>query len=240
MSLSNQFIRDNIPALPGGDIDTLPMPVATPRGIPSRAIDGVPRFEVVAKQKSDGSFFNVEYVSILTAGDAKATPRLKVTGAIREKYRPYYDLWRQGIETAPQGTPLEAWPEMTPALVMTFKVNNLFTVEQVRDCAEANDTRIPMFGTWKRKAREYLDARKGTAGLEAQARENTMLREGMKLLEQQMQEMGRRYDALLSSKDEPPALQSVSDGLRPSGSAPEAADAPRPKAQPRPKPPITQ
>lgn len=201
---THEFTRNNIPAIPDfADSDAIAAPhrPQAPHGSPPTARDGTPRFEIVAKKRADGSYHNVEYVTILVPGDNKAAPRMKVSDGLREKYRYWYDRWRAGLETRPDGTPLEMWPalEGDPALIMTFRVNNLFTVEQVRDCPDAFDTRIPMFSTWKRKAREYLDLRKDQVKIEKQDAENQALKRSIQFLQQQIAEINAKASPVAQS-----------------------------------------
>jgi len=194
------FTYDGIPDLP--DIPADPLPAQPPqqfnqprRGGAMDASNGIPKFEVVAKRRADGSYHNVEYVTVLTPGDPKAQPRHKVTDEIRNKYAPYYRMFRQGLEASPEGTPLESWPVMTPAQIRELKANNIFTVEQLRDMPDSSNHRIPMVRTLKNRATQWLETKKNADAVDAQARENETLRNGMSMLEKQIADLQTRLDA---------------------------------------------
>lgn len=63
------------------------------------------------------------------------------------------------------GTPLEAWPAMTPALVKNFKALNIANVEALADVSDGNLQNIGIGArVWRDKAKAYLeDAEKGAA-----------------------------------------------------------------------------
>lgn len=204
-----QVTTEGLPPLPDGPEMSLPQPQQFHRQAPSMSF-GIPRFEMVAVRRADGTFMNVEFVTILTPGDPKAAPRHKVTDALRDRYRQHYEMWRRGIEVAPQGTPLEAWPIMTPAQVQTLKANNIFTVEQLRDMADSNNHRIPMAATLRQQARKWLEMKKEDDALAKAQQENDALRNGMAMMERHMQEMADRIARVEGEKPNPePELLNV-------------------------------
>lgn len=189
--------HDQLPPLPMDDFGAPPPPqVANPRG-PARPDAGVPLFEIVAIRKADGTYANVEYVSILTPGDPKAVPRHKVNDALRQQYRPWYDRFRAGMEMTTTGVPLEMWPVLTPAQVHALKAINIFSVEQLTQIADSNLHHIPMGQTLRRQATEWLRAKKDADAVENNRRERDTLLDGQRMLEQQVAELTRR----LAEKD---------------------------------------
>lgn len=169
-------------------------------GGPGRPMNGIPRFELEAKRRPDGTYENVEYVTILTSGDPKAAPRHKVTDAIREKYKPWYEHWRAGLETSPTGTPLEMWPILKPAQVHELKAINIFTVEQLAEIADNNLHRIPMGRTLKNQAAAWLQTKKEADGVEAARRENQTLKDGMSVLEEQVKALSAKLEETQASE----------------------------------------
>jgi hypothetical protein len=55
----------------------------------------------------------------------------------------HYDAWKQGNEVPVDGTPLGAWPALTPEQVQALKTMGLRTVEEIRDASEGIVTRFP-------------------------------------------------------------------------------------------------
>lgn len=187
-----------IPPLPQ-DRAIIGGPAVAPQsfGAPGQpAASGIPIFELVAQRQADGTYRNVEYVTIKTPGDVRAMPRRKVTDGLRDKYRTYYDRFRQGLEMAPDGAPLEMWPVLSPAQVLHLKSLNVFTVEQLAEMADANLGAIPMGRTLKNQAIAWLGAKQKADTVENARRENETLRMGMSMLEEQNQALVKRLEAL--------------------------------------------
>lgn len=191
---ANSYMLDpaGLPPLPDGPVYMPAPPPPQPGqlyGNAQRPMDGIPQFELKAVLTADGSYKNVEYVDILTPGDTKSMPRHKVTDYHRNKYRPWYDAWRRGLEMSPEGSPIEMWPIMTPAMVRELKAKNVFTVEQLAGLADSNLQQIPMGATLKLKAIAWLKE-KGTADdIEGRRRKDELVSDNMRLMETQMQSM---------------------------------------------------
>jgi len=207
-NVSTEFTHDNIPDLPSGPDDNLP-PQAGPqqpqqnfRQGDARPSAGIPKFETVAVRRNDGTYANVEYVSIITPGDNKAMPRHKVTDAIRQKYEPWYVMFRKGLESSAHGIPLEMFPRLTPAQVRHLKGINVFTVEDLANIADSNLHQIPMGATMKKDAALWLKSKLETDAVENANRENEALKDSLAMLERQNAEMAARFDALEAEKME--------------------------------------
>lgn len=197
-----QFTHDNIPPIPEAPVQGSSLMFEHDSALPQRPMNGVPLFELVPRRKADGSFDNVEFVSILTPGDTKAIPRHKVTDSLRERYRPYYELWRRGLQASPVGTPLEMWPILTPAQVHELKATNIFTVEQLCDVSDVNLSRLPMGIMVRQQARDWLASKKDADVLASRTAEVQALRDGQDMLRKQLAEMGAQLTALKEKKNE--------------------------------------
>lgn len=201
-----QFTYEGIPALPASEEMPAPPvhPVAPvqPAAQVASPENGIPLFELVARRNTDGSYRNIEMVSILIPGNPKSIPRHKVTDSIRARYRPYYEAWKSGLEMAPVGTPLEMWPPLTPAQVRELKAINVFTVEQLGNISDADLHRIPMGEMLRRQARQWLEEKKNADASAAQVAENQALKDAIGLLEQQNKELDARLTALIDEKVE--------------------------------------
>jgi hypothetical protein len=182
--------------------------------------NGIPRFELVAKRRPDGTYENVEYVDILIPGDNRNSPRRKVTESIKEKYRPYYEQWRAGMEESSTGTPLEMWPSMTPAQVHALKAVNVFTVEDLAAVADANTGSIPFGRTVRNQARAWLETKRKSDAVEIQTRENEALKDGMRQMEEQIAALQTALnDKMEVEQPVPPSVAAAPEKVAPKGKA---------------------
>lgn len=190
------FTHDNIPALP----DYPGAHPLTGQPQPGQAapapVHGIPIFELVPRRLNDGTFINVEFVSILTPGDTKSVPRHKVTESLRQQYAYHYDLWKRGLAVSPVGTPLEMWSILTPAQVHELKASNIFTVEQLAEVSDANLNRLPLGTVLRQQARDYLESKKDTDLLAMRTAENQALRDGQAMLQKHLDELTSELKAL--------------------------------------------
>ena len=218
------------PTFDGGQMG--PMAPGMQPGQQFSAENGIPRFRIEAVRQANGSFANVEFVEILTPGDNKAAPDHKVNDTIRQIYRPYYELWRAGVEQAPEGTPLEMWPILTPAEVQVFKVNNIFTVEQLVSMAEAHDHRIPMAKTLKQKARVWLEEKGSADSIEQNRIEKEAMASAIARLEAQNLAMADQLADLAREKAKQGTPEGETAGAVTSAAPPPPVAAPAPVATP--------
>lgn len=199
-----QMVYEGIPPLPDNPDAGLPPP--QPMNMPQRGgnapANGIPKFELVPVRLKNGAYVNREYVTILTPGDPKAMPRHKVDNLIRQKYRSYYDLWRQGLEASPIGTPLEMYPMLNPALIMGLKAANIFTVEQLANMADNLDHQIPMAQTLKQNARKWLALKKDADTLSRQDQENAALKAQMKMMSDQLASQNAVLESLKAAEED--------------------------------------
>lgn len=192
-----QMVYDDLPPLPPAPEMEAPRAQQqsfAPRQLPTD--NGIPVFKIEAKRQKDGSFRNVEYVEIKTPGDTKAMPCHKVDDRLRRKYAHHYRLWREGLEAAPDGTPLEMWPVLTPAQVHELKANNIFTVEQLAGVSDGAGTKVPMLRTLKNRAHEWLKVKKDADRVDEQTRENEALRANQTMLEEQLEALSKKMEAM--------------------------------------------
>lgn len=91
-----------------------------------------------------------------------------------------YEAWKNDQEAPVDGTPLKAWPMVTPAQYKTLTDLRLRSVEDLACANEEVISRIGMGGrTLSQKAKEWLESSKASAPLEELSRlkvENSELR----------------------------------------------------------------
>lgn len=202
-----------LPPLPEGPEAGLASPQfgSTPHERPAQQTDGTPQFFHRARKTGDGKYENVEFMKILTPGDNKATPEHKVTDALRQKYAWHYDRWRRGLEVSRDGVPLEMFPTLTPAQVMSLKALNIFTVEDLAAVSDANLHRIPMGITLRQNAATWLKSKQETDVIERQGAALKAAQDGQRMLEQQIRELSERLSAAETQK--PQQSDALSDAI---------------------------
>lgn len=161
-----------------------------------RPLHGIPQFYIESRKTADGQFINVEMIRILTPGDNKATPEHKMTDALREKYRPWYDRWKKGLTETTSGVPLEMWAALTPAQVHHLKSMNIFSVEQLAEVADNLLHNIPMGLTLRIKAREYIKLKKDSDLVEAYQHEKALLNDTISQQQDMLRSMQAQIDAM--------------------------------------------
>lgn len=192
-----------LPPLPDGPIYTPAPPAPQPGalyGNTQRPMDGIPQFEMVSVLTADGSYKNVEFVNILTPGDTKSMPRQKVADLHRQKYRPWYEAWRRGLEMAPEGSPIEMWPMMTPAQVRHLKSVNIFTVEQLANIGDGFLHQIPMGATLRQQAQAWIKEKKTADDIEGRRRSEQLMQDTQRMMETQMQAMATEIERLKAGR----------------------------------------
>ena len=128
------------------------------------------------------------------------------------RYPQEYEMYMKHQTTPVNGTPLEAWAQVTRAQVAEYKALNILTVEQLAELPDGYGHKIMGFQGWKQKAQSFLMAAKGQGEFdklqtELRKRDEEIAR--MKANENatadMMRSMQARLDALEGSKSEQPA-----------------------------------
>ncbi len=100
---------------------------------------------------------DVDHVRIMQPGNKESIVDRPVTEMDIARFRQQYDNWKSGQEELVEGTPLEAWPEITRAQVEEMRYFNVRTVEQLADMADAHAQKFMGINEMRRKARLYRD-----------------------------------------------------------------------------------
>lgn len=134
----------------------------------------IPHFHMKAvylKNKSEQAgrpiYEDREYVQILIPGNKTEMPDIPVNDQHKERWPDQYKRFKSKQEQVNEGTPLEEWPQMTPARVSALKDSNIFTVEQLANVPDSQAKSVgPDFQTLKKKAQGYLDSADGSVAHE--------------------------------------------------------------------------
>ena len=128
------------------------------------------------------------------------------------RYPQEYEMYMKHQTTPVNGTPLEAWAQITRAQVAEYKALNILTVEQLAELPDGYGHKIMGFQGWKQKAQSFLMAAKGQGEFdklqtELRKRDEEIAR--MKANENatadMMRSMQTRLEALEGGKSEQPA-----------------------------------
>jgi hypothetical protein len=152
---------------------------------PAKSLEcGTPRYD------------EVERVRLFIAGDNLSQPVKPVDDEVKARFGEQYAKWKAN-KTARQidGTPLSAWPALTPLQVREFEAMNIFSVEGLVACADTNIAKLPEGRVWRQRAIAHLALAKDSAAVEKYAVENERLRDSIEEMGKRMTEMEARMEA---------------------------------------------
>lgn len=128
-------------------------------------------------QANPNGMKSVEMVMIAKKGThitiGQRTP-MRITQARKDRsiwlaIERYYDAWKKGQDAPVDGTPLDAWPGLTPEEGERLK---LLQVRSVEDIAGMNDADIDRYGmgglALRQRARAFTESKKGVAVFKAE------------------------------------------------------------------------
>lgn len=177
-----------------------PGPDGKPRGV-----DMVRYAAVGAAQRS----VNIEAVhqlsKVVPIQQAPDNPAVVFANERWDAIRPQYEAWKQGEEVELSGTPLAAWPGLSPSQAAGFHAVGIRTVEEVAAMSDAIVKRVPFPGAEKLKdsAAAFLQS----FDRERTASEIAAIREENRNLQEQLQELlaAQRASATPKRRGRPPA-----------------------------------
>jgi hypothetical protein len=193
----------------------------------SRSLDGasndkhrcVPRFflqtvdDVVASQREGRPIFRErELVQISVPGDQFSSPTERVNDVHKQRWPAEYKAFKEGLEPAVDGFPLEQWPMLKKPQVLELKALGIHTVEQ---CAVLDDRvlqRLRVGGMRLREmAKAYLDDTFAQTELNKRMAENEALHSRCANSEAKVEELAALVNSLHSQlqalRDQPSELQ---------------------------------
>lgn len=126
--------------------------------------------------------------------------------AIWSEIEPAYAAWKEGREVPLNGTPLAAWPGITPEQAEIFRLAAVRSVEQVRDMSDTvrSKVRLPNVRELQELARIFLENSGAAAAAEREAakdRQIAEMAERMEAMEAMLEQVTR--PAAQSEPDEP-------------------------------------
>jgi len=153
-------------------------------------------------------FREEEQVRILVAGDMLNQMVSPVTEELKQRFSEQYERWRANKKDRHiDGTPLTAWPLLTPVQVKEFEALNIFSVEQLAAVADSNINRLNDGRVWRTKAEAFLAVSKDSAVATKYAAENERLRGDMDAMKGLMEEMQAQIEKLNTDAAKPARRQ---------------------------------
>lgn len=147
------------------------------------------------------------YIRKIPPGDKLLEIDRKATKQDFIRYPREYEMYQKYATTPVEGTPLEAWAQITRAQVAEYKALNIFTVEQLANLPDGYGHKIMGFQNWKQKAQSFLMASKGQSEfdrLQTELKKRDEEIERMKVNEnasaQLMKDLQARLEALETQK----------------------------------------
>jgi len=120
------------------------------------------------KHLPDGSTKVIDWVEYCRPGMANmATNTLRITDKVKERedfqreMGEAYKRWKQGQEIPETGTPVGAWPGLTPDQVKAFKAAGIKTVEDIAIMTDRmkSSVKLPGLERLKAEAKMFLEAK---------------------------------------------------------------------------------
>lgn len=138
---------------------------------------------------------DADYIEISIPGDMSNQLVREVTENDIQKYRAAYDAYKAGLEPSTEGTPLEAWPRLTPAQVANYKALKFVTVEQIANMSDTACTKVGMGAMADRTAANaYLKLAQDSALAQKQALEIERNENRIAELEAQIKELAAKLE----------------------------------------------
>jgi hypothetical protein len=134
-------------------------------------------------------------------GRAAMNPAVQMAHIRWNAIRPAYEAWKQGTEVKVDGTPLAAWPGVTPELAQLFRMKGVRSVE---DVAALTDTHkqsmgIPGLHDIVENAKRFLTSQDKGAVARALEQKDAEIES----LKEQMAELAKMTQELMSKQDAP-------------------------------------
>jgi hypothetical protein len=199
---------DDLPAVPGNpflalqeanfvvDQDNRQAMRSMNRGVtPEFYVDFVPNPKK-SEEAGRPMFDQVELVRIRVAGDVHNEHVAPVDAGVIARFPREYRAYKDGRkERLISGTPLRAWPPITPLKIKELEALNIFSVE---DLAQIPDTSLGHhmhdLRDWRTKAQAWLDQAADGATVMKIASENERLKVELADTRKQMADLAKRFD----------------------------------------------
>ena len=142
--------------------------------------------EAASLEEGRPVFRDVEFIEIMTAGDAKDIRRRPVRPVDKQRFQAAYRMFREGNVEQVVGTPLTEVPWISSAMREELQYSKVRTVEQLAELNDQACGRMPGMYDMKRKAAAWLKKSNDAAPFAALHKENEDLKARLEALESSM------------------------------------------------------
>ena len=148
-------------------------------------------------------FKDTPYVRIHVPGDKTSIIDTAVEEEHKHRFAAQWEKFQKGMSQAPDGTPVEQWPQLTLSQAMEFKALGIFTVEQVSTMSDAAAQRFMGGQELKRRAETFLKVSKDTAEAQRLATENHELKTKVESLTDDLRRLAAQVEILSQGRHAP-------------------------------------
>ena len=157
--------------------------------------------ELPGKSKEEGRpvYIDRDFVGITNPGSRDEVIRKAEDKAKEDEFIAWaYRKWKATQQQPVDGTPLEMVPFLTKAQIMELKALNVPTLEALAELPDTAKQRLMGSVELQKKARAYMASAKDTAVVTKLQAELAQRDREIERMQQQMNEMSARFDAMLA------------------------------------------
>jgi hypothetical protein len=145
---------------------------------------------------------DIPYIRIHVPGDKTTVIEEPVNEEHKQRFASRWDKFEKGLSQAPDGTPVEEWPQVTRSQAAEFKALNIFTVEQLANLSDALIGKFMGGGAMRLKAQTFLATAKDTAEAQRLATENAELNGRLAKQDEDIARLSAQVQVLMAQKSE--------------------------------------
>lgn len=153
-----------------------------------------------SEQEGRPIFEDVPHIRIHVPGDKNSVTERPVTDEDKERFASRWEKFQKNMTQAPEGTPLEQWPQLTISQVYEMKALGVFTVEQLAGMTDTNAQKFMGGHELRRKAEVFLKVSKDTAEAQRLATLNEELNTRLLAQDDMLRKMGAQLEMLMEQK----------------------------------------
>lgn len=139
---------------------------------------------------------DTEMVEIRVRGDRNNVVQRPVRLEDKQRFRDQYRAYKDDAKQLESGTPLAQWPIMSASMVEELRYLGFHTVEQVANAQDNVIAKMAGLGTYKQKAKLYMEQAAGGAPIEKLAKENQELKDQLEVSSRTVSDLSEKLEKL--------------------------------------------
>ena len=143
---------------------------------------------------------DVPHIRIHVPGDKNSIIEAPVTEEDKLRFASRWEKFQKNMEQAPEGTPVEMWPQLSISQVYELKAMGVFTVEQIAAMTDTNAQKFMGGHELRRRAQTFLALAKDTAEVQRLAVANDELNARLLAQDEMLRTMSAKLEALMEQK----------------------------------------